>query len=86
MSRIIRAHFPDNVCKKHSGSIFHTDAEYQRKTRSVSSPVQNVGADYRQDETQCFITRYNTEKRVENTTRSEVFLTTFEVFHLVMKH
>ena len=28
----------------------------------------------------------NTEKRVENTTRSEVFLTDFEVFHIVMKH
>ena len=28
----------------------------------------------------------NTEKRVENTTRSGVFLTNFEVFHLVMKH
>ena len=26
------------------------------------------------------------EKRVENTTRSGVFLTNFEVFHLVMKH
>ena len=28
----------------------------------------------------------NTEKRVENTTHSEVFLTNFEVFHLVMNH
>ena len=28
---------------------------------------------------QCFITRWNTEKRVENTTRSGVFLTNFEV-------
>ena len=26
------------------------------------------------------------EKRVENTTRSGVFLTNFEVFHLVMEH
>ena len=32
---------------------------------------------------QCF---RNTEKRVENTTHGEVFLTNFEVFHLVMKH
>ena len=38
--------------------------------RSISSP----------DETQL-----NTEKRVENTTRSGIFLTNFEVFHLVMK-
>ena len=29
--------------------------------------------------------RWNTEKRVENTTRSGVFLMNFEVFHLVMK-
>ena len=28
----------------------------------------------------------NTEKRVENTTRSEVFFTNFEVFDIVMKH
>ena len=28
----------------------------------------------------------NTEKRVENTTRSGVFLTYFEVFDIVMKH
>ena len=28
----------------------------------------------------------NTEKRVENTTRSGVFLTNFEVFGNVMKH
>ena len=28
----------------------------------------------------------NTEKRVENTTRSGVFLTNFEVFDIVMKH
>ena len=32
-----------------------------------------------------FITRWNTEKRVENTTRSGVFFANFEVFHLVMK-
>ena len=32
---------------------------------------------------QCF---RNTENRVQNTTHSEVFLTNFEVFHLVMKH
>ena len=32
---------------------------------------------------QCF---RNTEKRVENTTHSEVFLTNFKVFHLVLKH
>ena len=37
-------------------------------------------------EMQCFITRSNTEKRVENTTRSGVFLTNFDVFDLVMKH
>ena len=36
--------------------------------------------------TQCFITRWNTEKRVENMMRSAVFLTNFEVFHLVIKH
>ena len=41
---------------------------------------------YIKNETQCFITRWNTEKRVENTTRSGVFLTNFEMFHLVMKH
>ena len=35
---------------------------------------------------QCFITRSNTEKRVENTTRSRVFSTNFEVFNLLMKH
>ena len=28
----------------------------------------------------------NTEKRVENTTRSRVFLMNFEVFDIVMKH
>ena len=28
----------------------------------------------------------NTEKRVENTTHSGVFLTNFEVFDIVMKH
>ena len=28
----------------------------------------------------------NTEKRVENTTRSGVFLTNFKVFDVVMKH
>ena len=28
----------------------------------------------------------NTEERVENTTRSEVFLTNFEVFDIMMKH
>ena len=28
----------------------------------------------------------NTEKRVENTTRSGVFLSNFEVFDIVMKH
>ena len=32
---------------------------------------------------QCF---RNTEKRVEKTTHSEVFLTKFEVFHLVTKN
>ena len=31
------------------------------------------------------ITRWNREKKVENATRSGVFLTNFEVFHLVMK-
>ena len=40
---------------------------------------------YIKHETQCFITRWYTEKRVENTTRSRVFLTNFEVFHLVIK-
>ena len=34
---------------------------------------------------QCFINKWNTEKRVENTTHSGVFLTNFEVFHLAMK-
>ena len=37
------------------------------------------------EETLCFITRWNTEKGVENTTRSGVCLTNFKVFHLVMK-
>ena len=32
--------------QKTSERIFHTDAEYRRKTRSVSSSVQNVGEDY----------------------------------------
>ena len=41
---------------------------------------------YIKHKTQCFITRLFTEKRVENTTRSGVFLTNFEVFHLVIKH
>ena len=40
---------------------------------------------YIKHETQCFITRWYTEKRVENTTRGRVFLTNFEVFHLVIK-
>ena len=35
---------------------------------------------------QCYITRWNTEKGVENTTRNRVFLMNFEAFHLVMKH
>ena len=33
-----------------------------------------------------FISRRNTEKRVKNTTHSGVFLTNFELFHLLMKH
>ena len=37
---------------------------------------------YIKHETQCFIC----EKKVENKTRSGVFLTNFEVFYLVMKH
>ena len=41
---------------------------------------------YIKHETQCFITRWNTEKRVGNTTRSGVFLTNFEEFHLAMKY
>ena len=36
--------------------------------------------------TQCFITRYNTSKFVENTPLRAVFSTLFSVFHLVMKH
>ena len=35
---------------------------------------------------QCYITRWNTDKGVENTTRNRVFLMNFEAFHLVMKH
>ena len=35
---------------------------------------------------QCYITRWNTEKEVENTTRNRVFLMNFKAFHLVMKH
>lgn len=34
----------------------------------------------------CFITILNTEKRVENTTRSGVFLTNLEVFDPVIKY
>ena len=41
---------------------------------------------YIKHETQCFITRWNTEKRVGNTTRSGVFLTNFDEFHLAMKY
>lgn len=33
---------------------------------------------------QCFITRRNSEKRVENDAQYRVFLMNFEVFHLVM--
>ena len=40
--------------------------------------------EYIKHKTQCF-TRYHTP-RVENTTRSEVFLTDLEVFDIVMKH
>ena len=35
---------------------------------------------------ECFITFPNTDKRVENTTPSGVFLTNFKVFGHVMKH
>ena len=35
---------------------------------------------------QCYITRWNTEKGVENTTLNRVFFKNFEAFHLVMKH
>ena len=35
---------------------------------------------------QCFVTRWNTEKRVENTRCSGIFLMNFEVFRQVMKH
>ena len=35
-------------------------------------------------ETQCFITRWNTVNRVENTTWSGVFLTSFELYHRVL--
>ena len=50
---------------------YYSWSKISRMRRSISSP----------DETQL-----NTEKRVENTTRSGIFLTNFEVFHLVMKH
>ena len=35
---------------------------------------------------QCFITRQNVEKKVENMMRRGVVFTNFEVFHLVMNH
>ena len=41
---------------------------------------------YIKHESQCFITFPNTEKRVENTMRSKVFLTKFEVSGNLMKH
>jgi len=41
---------------------------------------------YIRDERQCLTTFPNTEKRVEITTRSEVFLTNFEVFGNLVKH
>ena len=79
--------------QKTSERLFHTDAEYRRKTRSVSHRCKmwaRITAAlvklYMKHETQCLMTRWNTEKRVENTTSSGVFLTIFEVFHLVMKH
>ena len=45
-------HFPDDRCrmiaKNSSVSISQIDTDYQRKTTSVSSPMQNVGANFRQ--------------------------------------
>ena len=49
----------------------------------VIDVIQNVCQAW---DAQCSITRWNTKKRVENTTHSRVFLTNFEMFHLVMKH
>ena len=42
--------------------------------------------EYIKHETQCLITRWNTEKRVENTTCSRVFLTNFEVILLLKQN
>lgn len=41
---------------------------------------------YIKHETPCLSTFPNTEKRVENMTQSEVFLTNFKVFENVVKH
>ena len=68
-------HFPIQWC-------YIASAEYDRRNPSFNITWKL----YIRHETQCFITRWNTEKRVENTTRSWVFLTNFEVFHLAMKH
>ena len=48
--------------------------------------VQNVFYVIYQTRDTVFHHKSKTEKRVENTTRSGVFLTNFEVFDIVMKH
>ena len=59
--------------------LSNSKIEAGRKTRAIRSNISNtrdsVSSGYP-----------NTEKRVENTTRSGVFLTEFEVFGWPMKH
>ena len=55
------------------------------KDLTVAS-MGECGKLYIKHEGECFITFPDTEKRVENTTCSGVFLTNFEVFGNVMKH
>ena len=47
---------------------------------------ENCSCNTFKHERPCLTTFPNTEKRVENTTRSGVFLTNFEVFGNVVKH
>ena len=54
-------------------------SQSETETRGCSSNIQNT-------KKLCLATFPNTEKRIENTTRSRVFLRNFEVFRDVVKH
>lgn len=75
-----------SLCVMSTGCLFEfieiQQSEMSRsetETRGCSSNIQNT-------KKLCLATFPNTEKRIENTTRSRVFLRNFEVFRDVVKH